>query len=197
VLYQGKEPWTAPRRLSELCEPSEDARELVELELLVHELRDEDAEILATATTLTALARAALVAMKLVAARVDLAAHAALIGRLLGEVRRADGAPGLRPLLEYLLRTRGGERELRAIMNATEPGTGEIVQSVYEQLIERGRVDGEARGKADMLVQLCQARFGAMPREVLERIREATVPQLDRWARRLLTASSLDELFDD
>ena len=70
--------------------------------------------------------------------------------------------------------------------------------SMAERLIERGRVEGEARGaakgKAEMLLKLLPLRFPRVPDDVAERIRAADSETLDRWADGVSTATSLDEL---
>jgi hypothetical protein len=37
-------------------------------------------------------------------------------------------------------------------------------------------------------------RFGALPDSVVARVRSATVDELERWAERMLVATTLDEL---
>jgi hypothetical protein len=41
---------------------------------------------------------------------------------------------------------------------------------------------------------MLEQRFGSLPPDATDRIRAADEPTLDRWTRRVLTASSLDEL---
>ncbi|CAN5710863.1 hypothetical protein BH09MYX1_BH09MYX1_02270 [soil metagenome] len=56
------------------------------------------------------------------------------------------------------------------------------------------RREGEARGKADVLLLLLAKRFGALSPATEQRIRAASMDELDRWTDRILTVHSLDEL---
>ena len=58
-----------------------------------------------------------------------------------------------------------------------------------------GRSEGRTEGAANVLSHLLTARFGPLPEATGERIRVGTVEDHDRWAERLLTADSLDEVF--
>jgi hypothetical protein len=58
-----------------------------------------------------------------------------------------------------------------------------------------GRAEGEAIGRADILVQLLTLKFGALPTWVTETISAAGATQLRIWAKRVLTADHLDDIF--
>jgi predicted transposase YdaD len=60
-----------------------------------------------------------------------------------------------------------------------------------------GRREGERRGRAKMLLQLMEARFGDIPADVVTRIEAAGEAVLDRWAVRVLTATTPEEVLDD
>jgi hypothetical protein len=60
-----------------------------------------------------------------------------------------------------------------------------------------GRAEGLAEGKAALLLKLLARRFGLLPEEVEERVRAASVDELDACAERLLTAKSPDEVFGE
>jgi hypothetical protein len=57
-----------------------------------------------------------------------------------------------------------------------------------------GRTEGEARGRAEVVLKLLALRFGPLAEPVRESIRAASIEQLDTFAERLLTASSLEEV---
>ena len=46
------------------------------------------------------------------------------------------------------------------------------------------------------MARLLQLRFGELPQSVQDRLASATVEQLDTWAERVLTAPSLDSVFE-
>jgi predicted transposase YdaD len=60
-----------------------------------------------------------------------------------------------------------------------------------------GRAEGEARGRAETVLLLLGKRFGPTPAAAVERIRSATIAELDRWAARILDATTLGEVFGD
>ncbi len=62
----------------------------------------------------------------------------------------------------------------------------------------KGRAEGEAKGEAkarvDVLSKLLQLKFGALPDDVADRIRGASIEELDLWVERVLAAESLDDV---
>lgn len=64
-----------------------------------------------------------------------------------------------------------------------------------EQLEARGQAKGRAEGRAEMLVRLLTRKFGPLPDAAQTKITTASVQRLDEWADRLLTATTLDEIF--
>ena len=57
--------------------------------------------------------------------------------------------------------------------------------------LEQGKIEGEAA----ILEKLLIKRFGPFGDETSARLKSATAEQLERWAERILDASSLDEVF--
>jgi hypothetical protein len=72
---------------------------------------------------------------------------------------------------------------------------GPEVQEVYMTIAEELRAEGEARGRADTLAQLLTLKFGALPTNARTMLRTASTEQLTRWTERVLTATTLDEIF--
>ncbi|NKY55961.1 DUF4351 domain-containing protein [Nocardia flavorosea] len=64
-----------------------------------------------------------------------------------------------------------------------------------ERLRAEGRVQGRAEGEARVLLKLLAAKFGTLPTETVHRIRSADTDELETWTPRVLTATSLDEIF--
>ena len=73
----------------------------------------------------------------------------------------------------------------------------EACMTAAQKLIDQGRVEGRAEGQAEMLLRLIAARFGTPPPSIAARVRAASSVQLEQWAERVLTASSVTELFGD
>jgi hypothetical protein len=53
-----------------------------------------------------------------------------------------------------------------------------------------------AEGKAEILLKQLELRFGPIPTEIRTRVGGSIHRLLDRWAERVLTAATLDEVFD-
>jgi hypothetical protein len=62
--------------------------------------------------------------------------------------------------------------------------------AVVRPLIEEGRQEGVRA----LLLDLLAEKFGAVPTWAAERLQTATSEQLDRWARSVLRATTLDEV---
>lgn len=61
-------------------------------------------------------------------------------------------------------------------------------------LRQQGRKEGEQKGERKILVKLLRLRFGELSEAAVARIRAAKPRQIERWAERVLTARSLDEV---
>ena len=75
------------------------------------------------------------------------------------------------------------------------PESEQLLKTTWEQLLERGRAEGQSEGQARVLLKLLTQRFGMLPADVTERVRAASVEQLDVWAGNILGAKTLDEVF--
>ncbi|MCP2320858.1 hypothetical protein APR12_006248 [Nocardia amikacinitolerans] len=58
-----------------------------------------------------------------------------------------------------------------------------------------GRAQGEAAGRANALVDLLTSRFGPIPAAIADTIHTADPTQVRTWTVRVLTATTLDEVF--
>jgi hypothetical protein len=59
-----------------------------------------------------------------------------------------------------------------------------------------GKAEGEAAGKAALVLRQLELRFGALSTDVVDRVRAASAAELDRFAERLLSAPTLDDVLD-
>jgi predicted transposase YdaD len=64
-----------------------------------------------------------------------------------------------------------------------------------KELLAEGRAEGEVKGKADSLVRLLTARFGALPSAVRKSIGAADLATLERWFDHAIEASDLPSVF--
>jgi hypothetical protein len=65
-------------------------------------------------------------------------------------------------------------------------------------LLDQGRAEGEAKGEAKMLLRVLAARGVTVPNDIRDQVLGCTdTAQLEAWADRAATASSLTEIFSD
>jgi hypothetical protein len=67
-------------------------------------------------------------------------------------------------------------------------------QEGLEQGLQKGMEQGLRQGEAAVLLRLLERKFGTLPSEAQQRIREADAETLLAWSERVLTADSLDEV---
>lgn len=66
--------------------------------------------------------------------------------------------------------------------------------TLAEKWMAEGEAKGAAKGKAELLHKLASLKFGPLPEGIAERFERATIAELDRWAERVLTASTLEAM---
>ena len=71
----------------------------------------------------------------------------------------------------------------------------EKIMSTAERLKMQGRAEGKAEGRAETLLRQLQRRFAPLPPSIEPRLRSASLVELDRWADRILDATTLDAVF--
>ncbi len=71
-----------------------------------------------------------------------------------------------------------------------------LLKSTYQQILEEGEARGEAQGMAAMLLKLLDKRFGTVPSDIVDRVRVSSIDELGQWAERVLTAETLDHVFE-
>jgi hypothetical protein len=93
--------------------------------------------------------------------------------------------------LEELTRELGPKGE-----DAFMTGAEMLVQREVERARAKALAEGKAEGKAESLLLLMERKFGAVAPAVGDRVRAGTDSELDRWLVRILTATTVDELFE-
>lgn len=84
-----------------------------------------------------------------------------------------------------------------AVLKSLGPKETTMGMTAAERLINRGRAEGEARGRAEALLRLLRVRFPEQVDAPLEaRVRAADIPTLDRWTERAALAPALQPIFD-
>ena len=61
--------------------------------------------------------------------------------------------------------------------------------------IREGRQEGIREERQRLITQQLETKFGALPADVLSKLQHGSQEELDEWGKRLLTATSLDEVF--
>jgi hypothetical protein len=69
-------------------------------------------------------------------------------------------------------------------------------EQLIQQGLEQGLERGLQRGQVKLLRKQLEHRFGPLSDGALERLEAAGEQDLDRWAERVLTARTLDEVLD-
>lgn len=85
--------------------------------------------------------------------------------------------------------------ELTEKVLAAAPEVEDAIMTIAEQLEAKGRAKGEAKGRQDLLLRQLTLKFGPPSDMTRTRVAQASDEDLTRWAERILTATSLDDMF--
>jgi hypothetical protein len=83
----------------------------------------------------------------------------------------------------------------RFMEKGREEGLEQGLERGLEQGLEQGVKKGIRQGEAQMLLRQLTLRFGDLPQSAREHVESADPDTLLRWSERILTASTLDEVF--
>jgi predicted transposase/invertase (TIGR01784 family) len=217
VLYHGAPRWSEVRCLEDLLELPPEwklALEpfLVRSSYLLHDLSGYTEEDILAMRWHTAAAK--LVTVLLQQARADINLMA-LLSRWINHLREVASAPNggdvLAQLLLYILEVheRATPDALQSLLERElGPRAKESVMTAAQRLREEGRQEGRLEGRQEgrqegrlegsrtLLLRVIQQRFGTKLEPTMEqRLRNATLEQVEAWSSRVLTAASLAELF--
>lgn len=80
-----------------------------------------------------------------------------------------------------------------------DPANYEFQSEFAKRYLSQGRAEGEAKGRAEgeatLLSKLITLKFGPLDDATAGRLRDASTTDLERWAERILTANTLDDVF--
>jgi hypothetical protein len=128
-----------------------------------------------------------------------------VLGRFQGAftavLQAPTGVGALALLISYILQaTEAPPEQLQPFFDQLGERAKEAFMTGAQMLIERGKAEGraggEAKGKAELLLRQMRRKYGRVPAGVAKRLRGAASADLDRWAERVLTEASLDEVFE-
>lgn len=130
-----------------------------------------------------------------------------LVQQLLGHPRGQDALVAL--FSWFLAGGPAGEEVLRTVMTRIhDSATRQTMKSALDELLERGfakgleqgreegREEGHTRGQRELLRRLLAQRFGAIPADVDARLAAGSLADVEAWGMRMLTATSLADVFD-
>lgn len=111
----------------------------------------------------------------------------------------SDNAADFPTLLQYLLRVTPPmhHAELCATITSEAPDMEAPITNAYDWLVASGKAEGEAKGKAELVLKLLTLKFSALPSGIAERVNSASAEQLDELAGRILSAETLEEVFTE
>src|SRR5690606_31894156 len=150
------------------------------------------------ARPLTPAARLMLVLHKITAGNPHLGADLTL---MLADLRALIDSPGglddLRCFMTYIfLVGETSEDDLGPVIDQLGPRAEEVILTTAGRLRAERRETGRTRGLPDILVDQLSIKFGPLPAAISDRLAEADPALLRSWSRRVLTATTLDEVFD-
>jgi predicted transposase YdaD len=213
VLHHSKVGWSASTTFEGLLDVDEETlaalgEHTVRMRFVLDDISLASDETL-RGRAMTALGRLALWCLRHGREPDELMARLRSWRKVLAEVRRApNGREALFVVWKYIADAylqKGGHTPqdvLAMLMEAAGEEATEEIMTLSDMLREEGRVEGEQKGlkkgrtegERKILVKQLRLRFGELSDEVVARVRAAGPKQLERWAERVLTAPSLDEV---
>jgi hypothetical protein len=202
VVHHGPRAWTAPRTVLDLVGlgslPPSIRKVLSPLQPNLHFLLDDLAaqpESKLKRRRTTKPARLTLLFLQFVRGAKG-RDPAEFVGRWLYLERPVWHDPAGRRLLRGLFSYLAAQLESpRERLEAAAALIHEDARIMGKTIADQFREEGELVGKRKLLLRQVRKRFGDVSPTVEERIRSADPDTLDRWAERILTATTIDELF--
>ncbi len=207
VLHHGADAWSAPTSMDEVydCQPEElaaFAAHVPRFSFVLEDLAETgDAEL--RERVAMAVPQAVLWAFQHAREERDIvAAMRRDIRDLLVAMQSArTGLHALALLMSYIMEVTGTPTEEIGEFLELEvsPMAHEEFVSTAERLRREGRTEGRKEGREegrrDLLCMQLAQRFGKLSLAVRKRVERADSEALERWAKRVLTAASLAEVF--
>ena len=205
VIYHGSSPWSAPTTLTDLYQlPGPSGAALAgivpSLRLLIDDLSQVADDDLRQRPG-PVLGRCALIVMRhaqdLLTAKDPATVLRSLAQSLRDLLQQVRDRTGRTVVFRYILEIT--ELELaegeRILVEAMPEPVKEDVVTMADQLRAQGRQEGRLEGERRLVLRQLRKRFGALTPEQEQRVTQGTEQQLEVWADRVLSASSLDEVF--
>jgi hypothetical protein len=118
-------------------------------------------------------------------------------GQLRAVLDQPGGGEAFIAILTYIeLVSEAPASELRDLAASLGPDAEEAYVTTAEMLRAEGEARGEARWRAEALVQVLTVKFGSLPESVSQTVHGASSDQIQAWTARAVTAETLDQVFD-
>jgi predicted transposase YdaD len=214
VLHHSDKGWTAPVRFGELFEVDDVLRSVVspfvpDFGFVLDDLTKVDDEAL-RARAVSELVRLTLLVLQRCRDADDpVGILRPWMDTIVAVLTAPNGVEALSAVAGYIMEASEGRpeelgaffRELgpkaeEAYVTAAEKLTAQVRAKALEQGRAEGRAEGEAKGQATMLLKQLGLRFGPLSDQVRARVQSAGPDELDRWAEKVLSAATLEELLD-
>ncbi len=205
VLHHSDSGWTAPTRFRELLDLSEDVSAAVspfvpDFTFILDDLSRLDDEGL-RARALTELGRLTLLVLQRCRGVEDpVSVLRPWMQTVVAVLTAPKGVEALSAIAGYIIEASEGRPEdIGAFFRELGPQAQEAYVTAAEKLTAQVRAkalaQGRTEGQAALLLRQLGLRFGPLPEGAQAAIRGAGPAELDRLAERVLTASTLDEVF--
>jgi hypothetical protein len=185
VVYHGAEPWNVPMDFAALFEPDEALAGIVpNFRYFLSDLGAQaDHEL-----SRYALLRSGLMALKHATRGPGIVSIEAIVTAEIWH----DLFCGV--VIKYIFKAfRQIDRDevVRLLTRIEEKAGSVMVSNIAQEWIE----EGKALGVAGLLTRQLARRFGPLPAEVTDRMKDADTEALETWGEKLLDARTLDEVF--
>jgi hypothetical protein len=118
-------------------------------------------------------------------------------GQLRAVLDQPGGGEAFIAILTYIeLVSEVPASELRNLAASLGPDAEEAYVTTAEMLRAEGEARGEARWRAEALVQVLTVKFGSLPESVSHTVHGASSDQIQAWTARAVTAETLNQVFD-
>jgi hypothetical protein len=116
---------------------------------------------------------------------------------VLDRARRApDGTEMLPAVFQYIvLVSETPVDRLRKVVARLGPKAEEDIMTTADMLRAEGRAEGRAETLTQLLTQLLTQKFGPLPDTAVAKLHAASTEQLEGWTGRVLSATTLEEIF--
>jgi predicted transposase/invertase (TIGR01784 family) len=212
VLHHSSTGWTAPTQFGDLFDVGElrsvASQFVPDFSFVLDDLTMVDDEAL-RARAVTELVRLTLLVLQRCRDSEDpVTILRPWMSTMVAVLTAPKGVEALSAVVGYIMEaSEGRPEELGAFFRELGPKAEEAYVTAAEKLtaqarakaLEQGRAEGEAKGRTEgqaaVLLKQLGLRFGPLSEQVRARVQSAGPDELDCWAEKVLSASTLEDLF--